>query len=88
MWHPLGSLFKRPAVVGWSEIDIRYVVQDYIQQALRSPTVFCESVKDGRAFIRGATPLQVQQLHLLTFDIQQAVQQKTGYEITDLKVTR
>lgn len=88
MWHPLGSLFKRPDAVGWSEVDIRYVIQDYVQRQLGSGSVYCEWVRGGRALIRGASPLQIQQLHLLTFDIQQAVKEKTGYELVEIKIQR
>ncbi len=88
MWHPLGSLFKRPAQAGWSEVDIRYVVQDYIQRELKTDGVYCESVLNGRALLRVSAPSLVQQVRLLTFDIQRAVQEKTGYELLDIHIQR
>lgn len=88
MWHPLGSLFKRPAAAGWSEVDIRYLVQDYIQRELKTDDVWCESVKDGRAILHVASPILVQQVRLLTFDIQRAVQEKTGYELHNIHIQR
>ncbi len=88
MWHPLGSLFKRPAAAGWNEVDIRYVVQEYIQRELKTGGVYCESVLNGRAILRVSAPSLIQQVHLLTFDIKRAVQEKTGYEILDIHIQR
>lgn len=88
MWHPLGSLFKKPAQAGWSEIDIRYVVQEYIQRELKTDGVYCESVLNGRAILRVSNPALIQQVHLLTFDIQKVVQEKTGYELRDIHIQR
>lgn len=88
MWHPLSSLFNRPEAAGWSEVDIRYVVQDYLQRELKTSAVYCESVKGGRALVRVGAPALVQQVRLLLFDAQRAVKEQTGYELTALDVRR
>ena len=88
MWHPLSSLFQRPQAAGWSEVDIRYVIQNYVQAELRADGVYCEAVKDGRATVRVAAPALVQQVRLLLFDVQREVLAKTGYEVTALEIRR
>ena len=88
MWHPLSSLFTRPSAVGWSEVDIRYFVQEYLQRELKTDGVYCETVKDGRAVVRVSAPALVQQVHLMLFDVQRAVREQTGYEVAALDVKR
>lgn len=88
MWHPLSSLFKQPQQAGWTEVDIRYVVQDYLQQELKAHGIYCESVKDGRAIVRVAQPALVQQVQLLLFDVQRTVKERCGYELLEVKIQR
>jgi hypothetical protein len=88
MWHPLGSLFKQPAAAGWAEVDIRYVVQHYLQQELQADGVVCESVQNGRAIIRVSAPALIQQVRLMSFDVQQMVAEQTGYQLQVLDVRR
>jgi hypothetical protein len=88
MWHPLGSLFTRPAAIGWAEVDIRYVVQNYLQRELQADGVVCESVEAGRAIVRVSAPALVQHVRLLAFDVQNFVREQTGYELHDIAVQR
>ena len=88
MWHPLSSLFKHPQQVGWNEIDIRYIVQDYLQRELGSDAVYCESVKNGQAYVRVTAPTLVQQVHLLTFDVQRVVKERCNYQLNTIHIQR
>jgi hypothetical protein len=88
MWHPLSSLFNHPQQAGWSEVDIKYVVQEYLQHELHADGVYCESVKDGRAVVRVSAPALAQQVRLLLFDVQRAVRERTGYSLRSLDVRR
>ena len=88
MWHPLSSLFKNPQQVGWSEVDIRYAVQEYLQRELGTDRVVCELVKDGQAHVRVTVPTLVQQVHLLTYDVQRAVKERCGYELITIHIQR
>lgn len=88
MWHPLSSLFKNPQRAGWAEMDIRYVVQDYLRGELQSDAVSCEVVKDGRAIVHVSSPALIQQVRLITFDVQKAVRDRTGYELKEVVVQR
>lgn len=64
------------------------MVQDYLRGELQTDSVSCEGVKDGRAVIRVASPSLIQQVRLLTFDIQKAVLDRTGYELKEVVVQR
>lgn len=88
MLHPLSSLFKNPRRAGWAEVDIRYVVQEYLREELKTDSISCEVVKDGRAIIRVSAPALIQQVRLITFDVQKAVLDRTGYELAEVVIQR
>jgi hypothetical protein len=88
MLHPLGSLFKNPRNLEWEENDVRYFVQDFLRSHMKTEAVYCDRVKEGTVFIRTGSAALQQAVRLIEHDLKQTVQDKTGYLLTRVKVSR
>lgn len=87
MFQILGDLF-RGSDASWREEDIKYFIQDYLRGMAKSEGVYCQHVKDGVATVRVDTPTMQQEIHLLEYDLKQAVAEKTQYTLKSLKILR
>lgn len=88
MFHPLGSLFTQPHNLQWNDVDVRYYIQDFLRQHVRSESVYCDVFHEGVAEVRvGSSALQ-QVAQLCEYDLAQSLQVATGRTLIKLKVKR
>lgn len=70
----------------WDEHDTRYFVQDYLRAALRSDAVFCDSVSQGKGYVRVATPLLQQEVLLRQYDLMRTAEKEERGVVNSLVV--
>lgn len=81
----LGSLFAA-ARVGWSEADLRYLIQDFLRTAVRTDAVYCDRVQGGVALVRVSSAGLRQAVTLLEFDVARYVAERAAYRLERLDV--
>ncbi len=85
MFHPLSALFKRTNF-GWEEADVKYFIQQYFQQKIKTDALYCEKVNNGVAVVRVATATAQQEAMLLEFDLTRDLFRQTKYHLRQLIV--
>lgn len=86
MWQSLSSLFSDKEKLTWQEVDIKYFIQDYLRQMIKSDQVFCHSVQGGQAVVYSVSPVLQQEIRLLEYDLRRVVKTHTGYTLAKLRV--
>jgi len=86
MFQPLQSLFQNvPKSTHVS--DVRFFVQDWFRDQLKSEAVLCELVERGQLHIRVATPAQKQEVVLLQSDLEDILQDQFSFTVTGWKIS-
>ena len=85
MFHPLSTLFRRESF-GWEEADVKYFIQHYLQEKIKTEALYCEKVNRGVAVVRVATAFAQQEATILEFDLARDLYQKTKYHLRQLIV--
>ena len=86
MFHPLANLFSKPSNIGWGKNDIKYFIQNYLRERLKTDSLYCDEVGDEIAHIRVNTAALKQEIILLAYDLSQKLKQDTGFQLTNLKI--
>lgn len=84
MYQPLGTLLttSKPR---WTEGDVRALLQEYLQKALRTDRVVCEKLVDGVAQVTVPTPLLKQEVYLLVEQLKNLAKEQAGYTLTRVR---
>lgn len=85
MFHPLSSLFRKTKL-GWEEADIKFFIQRYFQEKIKTEALYCEKVHNGVAVVRVASPVAQQEVTLLEFDLMRDLRAQTQYKLRQLIV--
>lgn len=77
-------LGKRRAALGAA--DVKYFVERYLRQKVKSEKVICEKIKGGRVEVRTASPTLQQEVYLLEYDLKLALNKELNFKLKELKV--
>ncbi len=87
MFEPLLALFKDgPKHIQAS--DLKYLVQNYLREQLKTEAIHCHSVQDGIAVVRTTSPTLHQEIRLLEHDLKQELAKEAKYELKAVKVIK
>jgi hypothetical protein len=86
MFKALGSLFAAEGEKTFTEEDMKYDIQAYVQGELKTDRVVCQALRRGQLEIRVGTPALKQLVQLLEYDIQQRLQECYQYELKRLRI--
>ncbi|MDP3997235.1 MAG: hypothetical protein U1C49_02230 [Candidatus Andersenbacteria bacterium] len=84
-WQSLGTLFENKDA-GSDEVDIKYLVQNYLRTCLKSEAIYCDSVTGGVAEVRVGSPGLAQEVILREYDLVEYLEKEAGYKLTKVKV--
>lgn len=87
MWQGLDRLFRARKSAGpWSEADVRYWVNQFLAQEVKSNDVYCESASAGQLVVRVTSALLKQEVLLLEYDLRRALKEQGQWHLTELVV--
>jgi len=85
MFEPLSTLFSgRSKEIGAT--DLKYLVQNYLRDQLKSNDLYCHSVHDGVAVIRTVSPTLQQEIRLLEHDLKRELLKEADYTLKSIRV--
>lgn len=87
MFKALGSLFSEEPKEAL-ESDIRYAIEHYLQDQLKTDQVLCHLVKKGLVEVRVGSAAYYQEVRLLEYELKQYLQEKFQYNLQHLRVIR
>lgn len=82
----LGSLFAKETPPAWDEQDVRFFVQNFLRDRMRTEQLYCERVVDDTAFVRVASPAARQEVLLWQFDLVEALEKRAGIRLIKIVV--
>jgi len=86
MLQPVSKLFQRPGSIKLDETDIRHYIERHLRELLKTPNIYCEKLKGGRAVLKVPTALLRQEVYLLEYDLAQLLKKEAEYKLKGLKV--
>lgn len=87
MFEPASKLFTSKANATWHDADVKHFVQEYLRRATRSEQIYCQNTGIGRIVVRVGSPVLYQEVRLLEYDLQRALEREAHYSLKKLKIS-